>query len=183
MRISSAPAPRIGRVADDWAVQKGSYRRERVFREAHSAELIDRYGILIQQARAALIRPLAEQTAATREFLDGFAHELAALKQSTGALRFAEVTQALATALVGRRFGPTRSPFAWTARLSTCCWMSFRHVTRAMARAAAQWRRALPRRTRTTRDPSLRRRCQTGDLWLARGLAEIFDTLRARSGH
>jgi ATP-dependent exoDNAse (exonuclease V) beta subunit len=62
-------------------------------------ELVDLYDKLIQHARSVLIAPLAEQTQATREFLDRFHRELWALKRATGRLRFGDVTQTLVDAL------------------------------------------------------------------------------------
>ncbi len=68
-------------------------------------ELVGLYRKLLEHVRSSLIQPIAEQTWATREFLDGFHDELWALKQISGALRFDEVTQALVNAL-GRQALP-----------------------------------------------------------------------------
>jgi len=99
MRISSAPAPRIGGVADDWAVQKGSYRRERVFREAHSAG-IDRSLRHLDSAGARRLDPAAggangRHAGVSRRLCS----RIGGAQAIHRALRFAEVTQALATAL------------------------------------------------------------------------------------
>jgi ATP-dependent exoDNAse (exonuclease V) beta subunit len=62
-------------------------------------ELIDLYLRLIDQAKSTLVGGLAEQTIATRELLDQFHDEFWTLKQSTGGLRFDEVTRAVGAAL------------------------------------------------------------------------------------
>lgn len=56
------------------------------------------YRTLLQHAQSAMLRMLAEQTRATWHLLDRFHQALWPLKQTTGKLRFDEVTQALADA-------------------------------------------------------------------------------------
>lgn len=53
------------------------------------------YGTLLAHARSRILQSLAEQTKATWRLLDSFDCELKELKQSTGLLRFDEVTQTL----------------------------------------------------------------------------------------
>jgi ATP-dependent exoDNAse (exonuclease V) beta subunit len=62
-------------------------------------ELIDLYLRLIDQAKSRLVGVLAEQTIATRELLDQFQDVYWTLKQSTGGLRFDEVTRAVGAGL------------------------------------------------------------------------------------
>jgi ATP-dependent helicase/nuclease subunit A len=73
---------------------------ENAFRNKSIPEdLVALYGQLLEHVRAVMIAPIAEQTKATREFLERFHGELWTLKQSAGGMRFDDVTQTLVRAL------------------------------------------------------------------------------------
>src|SRR5262249_23110042 len=69
------------------------------------------YASLPQHAPAEIIRTLAEQTRATWEFLERFHGSLWSLKQTTGKLRFGEVTQAVVDALKSKALRPETLSF------------------------------------------------------------------------
>jgi ATP-dependent helicase/nuclease subunit A len=145
--------------------------------------LITLYSELLRHARSALIKPLAEQTTATREFLDGVDAELRKRKQATGALIFDEVTQALVDAVRRKDLLAGDLAFRLDGTIEHLLLDEFQDTS------LAQWRVLLPIAKGITQGPAKPARsffC-VGDVkqaiygWRG-GMAEIFGTLQSALG-
>jgi len=146
-------------------------------------ELIALYGNLTKHARSVLVQPLADQTIATRTFLDCFCAQLWKLKQATGALRFDEVTQTLVAAPQKNEMLPEAMAFRLDGAIEHLLLDEFQDTS------LAQWRVLEPIAQRITRDqvdPPRSFFC-VGDVkqaiygWRG-GMAEIFNALRDSLG-
>src|SRR5262249_5528955 len=118
------------------------------------------------------------QTRATREFLDRFHDELWALKQSSGGLRFNEVTQALVDGLRGRALRPESLAFGLDGGIEHLLLDEFQDTS------LTQWQALEPVARRITKD-SAKTPCSfvcVGDVkqaiygWRG-GLSQILETL------
>jgi ATP-dependent exoDNAse (exonuclease V) beta subunit len=137
------------------------------------------YKRLISHAGGLLIHAIADQTAATREFLDCFHHALWSLKQTVGGLRFAEVTQAL----VQGTQGPALRDDALAFRLDSA--VEHLLLDEFQDTSLPQWLVLEPTARRITAAPIQARQsffC-VGDVkqaifgWRG-GIAELFNTLQ-----
>ena len=171
--------------ADDWQnmLSKGLcgkvFTGENAFRSKPIPQaLISLYNELIAHVRSVLVQPLAEQNQATREFLDRFDGELWSLKQTTGLLRFQEVTQALVNAIDRHALSPEALAFRLDGSVEHLLLDEFQDT------ALAQWRVLEPMARRLTRSKTKTQRsffC-VGDVkqaiyaWRG-GMPEIFDHL------
>jgi ATP-dependent exoDNAse (exonuclease V) beta subunit len=156
---------------------KSTYRSKDIPAEARFL-----YETLIHQAQSRALQRLADQTQATWSLLDGFHRKLWALKQSGGALRFQEVTQAIVESL-GRHEVPMDS---LAFRLDGDIWHLL--LDEFQDTSLAQWRVLEPIARRITRagNSSQSFFC-VGDVkqaiygWRG-GMAEIFRTVQTSLG-
>jgi ATP-dependent exoDNAse (exonuclease V) beta subunit len=141
------------------------------------------YETLLRHARSAIVAKLAEQTRATWEFLNRFHGELTALKQSTGALRFWEVTQTLVDALARQALPTEALAFRLDGAIEHLLLDEFQDTS------LPQWRVLEPIARRITghnAEPARSFFC-VGDVkqaiygWRG-GMAEIFNTLQQALG-
>lgn len=176
--------------AEEWSglLSKGLcgkvFTDENAFRNKPIPEaLVALYEKLIQHLRGALIQPLADQTSATREFLDRFHAELWALKQDSGLLRFQEVTQSLVNAMSRQSLPAEALAFRLDGSIEHLLLDEFQDTS------LAQWRvlEPLARRITQSKAKSPRSFFCVGDVkqaiygWRG-GLAEIFNRLEQPLG-
>lgn len=143
-----------------------------------SPELAALYQRLIAHAGAALLRPIALQTEATREFLDRFHEQLTSLKQAEGGLRFNEVTNTLKRGFEGQLFEKDTFTFRLDGAIDHLLLDEFQDT------ALAQWQVMQPIAQSITSHQSkpIRSFLCVGDAkqaiygWRG-GMAAIFDTL------
>jgi ATP-dependent exoDNAse (exonuclease V) beta subunit len=147
------------------------------------ADLIALYEQLLQHARSALLRRLADQTESTRELLDRFHGELWALKEASGKMRFDEVTRTLAGALERQALDSQGLSFRLDGAIEHLLLDEFQDTS------LAQWRVLRPLAVGITRardNPSRSFFC-VGDTkqaiygWRG-GMSEIFNTLPGTLG-